>query len=63
MFLSGTDVRIFLASLPPPPVPIIAAPDGEGEPIMCADGDESGMRSGGGRDRRFRLIAGELGWG
>ena len=27
---------------------------------MCADGDESGMRSGGGRDLLCRLILGEL---
>ena len=41
------------------PIPGPAAP-GEGEPIMCADGDESGMRRGGGRDRLCRLILGEL---
>jgi len=40
------------------PIPGPAAP-GEGEPIMYADGDESGMRSGGGRERLCRLI-GEL---
>ena len=56
----GYHIRVVLPDVNPSlPIPGPVAP-GEGEPIMCAAADESGMRRGGGRERLCRLILGEL---